>query len=97
MTLPIRYRLVTAIYLNSRGFGFALFEGPLAPLDWGTVEVRGKEKRENHEELSFGTSGYFHVRPSLISIDRRLRTVSESFFACCREECEQQALGGQLA
>jgi hypothetical protein len=46
MTLPIRYRLVTAIYLNSRGFGFAVFEGPLAPLDWGTVEVRGKEKRE---------------------------------------------------
>jgi hypothetical protein len=28
------------------GFGFALFEGPTAPLDWGTVEIRGKEKRE---------------------------------------------------
>jgi len=46
MTSPHRPSLVTAIYLNSRGFGFALFEGPNAPLDWGTVEIRGKEKRE---------------------------------------------------
>ena len=46
MTTPLRPRLITAIYLNSRGFGFALFEGSTAPLDWGTVEIRGKEKRE---------------------------------------------------
>ena len=46
MTSPLRPSLITAIYLNSRGFGFALFEGPTAPLNWGTVEVRGKEKRE---------------------------------------------------
>src|SRR5262249_13903191 len=46
MTSPLRPNLITAIYLNSRGFGFALFEGPTAPLDWGTVEIRGKDKRE---------------------------------------------------
>jgi hypothetical protein len=46
MTSPLRPSLVTAIYLNSRGFAFALFEGPTAPLDWEIVEVRGKEKRE---------------------------------------------------
>ena len=46
MKSPLRPSLITAIYLNSRGFGFALFEGPNAPLDWGTVEIRGKEKRE---------------------------------------------------
>jgi hypothetical protein len=46
MTSPLRPSLITAIYLNSRGFGFALFEKPTAPLDWGTVEVRGKDKRE---------------------------------------------------
>ena len=46
MTSLLHPRLITAIYLNSRGFGFALFEGPIAPLDWGTVEIRGKEKRE---------------------------------------------------
>jgi len=46
MTQTSRYNLVAAIHLNSRGFGFVLFEGPLAPLDWGAAEARGKEKRE---------------------------------------------------
>jgi len=46
MTWAGRYKLVAAIHLNSRGFGFVLFEGPLAPLDWGAAEARGKEKRE---------------------------------------------------
>jgi hypothetical protein len=38
--------LVMAIYLNSRGFAFVIFEGELAPLDWSIVEARGSEKRE---------------------------------------------------
>jgi len=46
MTQTSRYNLVAAVHLNSRGFGFVLFEGPLAPLDWGIAEARGKEKRE---------------------------------------------------
>jgi len=46
MTPPRRHRLVLAIYLNSRGFAFVIFEGHMAPLDWGAVEVRGKDKRE---------------------------------------------------
>ena len=46
MTQTSRYNLVAAIHLNSRGFGFVLFEGPLALLDWGAAEARGKEKRE---------------------------------------------------
>jgi hypothetical protein len=41
-----RHTLVTAIYLNSRGFAFALFEGELAPRNWGPIESRGKDKRE---------------------------------------------------
>jgi hypothetical protein len=46
MSQPRRYNLVASIYLNSRGFAFTIFEGALAPLDWGVVEVRGKEKRQ---------------------------------------------------
>src|SRR5262249_23736740 len=46
MTWPRRYNLVTAIYLNARGCAFVVFEGPLAPLDWSIVEVRGEEKRD---------------------------------------------------
>jgi len=40
----IRYELVLAIYPQSRGFAFALFEGWLAPVDWGVQEVRGRDK-----------------------------------------------------
>jgi Holliday junction resolvasome RuvABC endonuclease subunit len=36
--------LVLGIYPNSRGFAFALFEGQLAPVDWGVIEIRGKRK-----------------------------------------------------
>jgi hypothetical protein len=39
-----RYDLVLAIYPQSRGFAFALFEGWLAPVDWGVQEVRGADK-----------------------------------------------------
>lgn len=39
-----RYDLILGIYLNVRGFAFVLFEGPFTPVDWGIVEIRGKEK-----------------------------------------------------
>jgi hypothetical protein len=37
--------MLAAIYVNARGYAFVLFEGMLAPLDWGIVEVRGKDRR----------------------------------------------------
>ena len=39
-----RYAFVLAIYLNTRGFAFALFEGHLSPIDWGVKEIRGRRK-----------------------------------------------------
>ena len=39
-----RYAFVLAIYLNTRGFAFVLFEGPLAPVDWSVREMRGARK-----------------------------------------------------
>jgi hypothetical protein len=39
-----RYDLVFAIYPQSRGFAFVLFEGWLAPVDWGVYEARGADK-----------------------------------------------------
>jgi hypothetical protein len=44
MTTSRRYNLVLAIYPHTHGFAFVLFEGPLAPVDWATVEVRGDDK-----------------------------------------------------
>src|ERR1700688_4938667 len=39
-----RHRLVLAIYPQTRGFAFTVFEGWLAPVDWGVREVRGADK-----------------------------------------------------
>jgi len=36
--------LVLAIYPTTRGFGFALFEESLSPVDWGVKEVRQSNK-----------------------------------------------------
>jgi hypothetical protein len=44
--MPRRHTLVLAIYPNTRGFAFVLFEGPLAPLDWAVVEIRGGRKNQ---------------------------------------------------
>jgi hypothetical protein len=37
---------VLAVHPNSRGFGFVLFESPLAPFDWGARVVRGRTKNQ---------------------------------------------------
>jgi Holliday junction resolvasome RuvABC endonuclease subunit len=39
-----RYAFVLAVYLNTRGSAFVLFEGPLAPVDWSVREIRGSRK-----------------------------------------------------
>jgi Holliday junction resolvasome RuvABC endonuclease subunit len=39
-----RYVLVLAIYCNTRGFAFVLFESHLSPFDWGLCETRGPRK-----------------------------------------------------
>lgn len=39
-----RYAFLLAVYLNTRGFAFVLFEGPLAPFDWSVREIRGPGK-----------------------------------------------------
>lgn len=37
---PSLQGLVLAVHPYSRGFGWVLFEGPLAPADWGIVEIK---------------------------------------------------------
>jgi Holliday junction resolvasome RuvABC endonuclease subunit len=39
-----RYAWVLAIYLNTRGFAFVIFESSLSPVDWGVKEIRGPRK-----------------------------------------------------
>jgi hypothetical protein len=40
-----KYPIVLAIHPTSRGLGWAAFEGPLAPYDWGTIEPKGNSNR----------------------------------------------------
>jgi len=56
-----RHLLVLSIYPNSRGFTFVLFEGPLAPVDWGIAEVRGPRKNERCLMRIRGLFGRFAV------------------------------------
>lgn len=39
-----RYDLVMAIFPNTRGAAYAVFEAPFSPIDWGVFEARGKAK-----------------------------------------------------
>jgi len=43
--------LVLAIHPTSRGFGWALFENPLVPVDWGLASV--KKRRSAHSLARF--------------------------------------------
>ncbi len=59
MKAASKHTLVLGIFPNTRGFAFALFEGPLAPVDWGIVRIREKQKnRRCIERISqlFGRS-----------------------------------------
>jgi hypothetical protein len=38
-------QLILAIYPNARGFGYALFEGPDRPVEWGLKKVRYDKNR----------------------------------------------------
>jgi hypothetical protein len=42
-----RYALVLAVYFNTRGFTFVLFESSLSPVDWGVKEVRRPRRHAN--------------------------------------------------
>ena len=41
-----RERLILAIYLTTRGFGFVVFEGRERTIDWGVKDVRGDKNRK---------------------------------------------------
>jgi hypothetical protein len=46
MTLRARYSFVIAIYPNSRGIAFVVFEGARTLIDWG---LRGARSKHNHD------------------------------------------------
>jgi hypothetical protein len=64
MPEPRKYPLIAAIYPNTRGFAFVVFEGPFAPVDWGTTAARGFDK--NQHCLKMATRLFAHYSPELL-------------------------------
>lgn len=44
MNISHRGNTVLALYPTTRGIGFVVMQSPLAPIDWGTRDTRGKHK-----------------------------------------------------
>jgi hypothetical protein len=42
MKLRQKHGLVLAVHPTSRGFGWVLFENPIAPVDWGLASIKAK-------------------------------------------------------
>jgi Holliday junction resolvasome RuvABC endonuclease subunit len=86
MNAPRKYSLVLAIYPNARGFAYVLFEGPLAPVDWAVVEVRGKLKNRQCIRRVSQLFGTFepdavtlqHMDEALFHRAARIRDLNES-------------------
>ncbi len=47
----MREPLVLSIFFNTRGFGYAVFEGVVAPVDWGIKTVKDKNDYFEHVRL----------------------------------------------
>src|SRR6266571_6125742 len=61
-----RERLILAIYLTTRGFGFVVFEGRQRTIDWGVKDARGDKNRKVLAKIEELMSWY---RPELLVIE----------------------------
>jgi hypothetical protein len=60
-------QLVLAIQSFTRGIAFALFEGPLSPIDWGIKEVRGGNR--NARALAAARMLMERIRPDVLVLE----------------------------
>jgi hypothetical protein len=61
-----RERLILAIYLTTRGFGFVVFEGRRRTIDWGVKDARGDKNRKVLAKIDELISWY---RPDLLVLE----------------------------
>jgi Holliday junction resolvasome RuvABC endonuclease subunit len=60
------HKLVLAIDPAPRGFGYALFEGPQKPLDWGITEIRFQKNKRSFKHIKKLIT-YYH--PDLVILE----------------------------
>jgi len=59
--------LVLSLYPTSRGFAFALFEGPESPVDWGVKDIKGRKK--NSDTLDAIQKLFEQYEPEVVVIE----------------------------
>ncbi len=57
---------VLGIHPSAHGFGWALFEGPLVPFDWGTADIR---KEKNARALARFEALLDRYHPSVVAME----------------------------
>jgi len=57
---------VLGVHPSSRGFGWALFEGPLVPFDWGTADIRSDK---NARALARFEELLDRYQPSVVALE----------------------------
>ena len=70
-TTSLLQGLVLAVHPYSRGFGWVLFEGPIAPADWGIVEIKTDRNSRCLDRIEHIMSRYEPAVLVLEQFDRR--------------------------
>ena len=82
MTSPPRRRpLVLTVHPTTRGFGWVVFEGPLAPVDWGIAFARGRNRERLMCRFERLLSRY---EPSVLILEEFEHRVGASLQLCRR-------------
>lgn len=61
-----KHRFVLGLHPSSRGFGWALFDGPFSPFDWGTADIR---RGDNARALARACGILDKYRPRIIALE----------------------------
>jgi hypothetical protein len=77
--------LVLAVHPTSRGFGWALFEDPLSPVDWGLAAVKAKRSARSLARFERLLNRYAPAMVIFEEFDDR----SSRRYARIRELCQQ--------
>ena len=59
--------LLLAVHPTARGFGWALFEGPLAPVDWGVANTKGNRSARSMAKFEKLLNQY---QPSAVILEK---------------------------
>lgn len=90
----MKHSFVLGIHPSSRGFGWALFEGPLVPFDWGTVHIKGVKNSGALDRFKKLLDKFEPAVLAIESFDDNDSQRSERVRQLCRELVDLAEAGG---